>query len=64
MSKKRKSGYIPGEDVLDKYMPNASPQDPEIARECLYDLGRVMLRIAVRQAREERADSLTEAISL
>lgn len=45
----------PGDQILDRYCPNLSPADREIARERLEKLARLLVRIAMRQVREERS---------
>lgn len=50
----------PGDLILDRYMPDATPEVREEARRRLYDFVGVMLRIATRLEEERRAtkDSL------
>ena len=45
----------PGDIILDRYCPNLSPDDREIARERLRAWMRWTLQIIMRQVREERA---------
>ena len=42
----------PGDLILDRYMPDATPEEREVARENLKRLARLMLRVEVRKARE------------
>lgn len=44
----------PGDDILDRYVPHLSGSDRELARERLQKLARLLVRIAMRQVREER----------
>ena len=43
----------PGDVILDRYMPDASPEEREAARTNLYGFVAVLLRIATREATEE-----------
>lgn len=43
----------PGDVFLDRYMPGATPEQRETARQELYDFFAVLLRIATRRATEE-----------
>lgn len=49
----------PGDEILDRYVPHLTSPDRELARERLQKLARLLVRIAMRQVREEReaADS-------
>lgn len=48
----------PGDAILDRYMPDADEATREQARENLRRFARALLRIAIRQTREElEADS-------
>jgi len=48
----------PGDHILDRYCPNLTPEERELAHQRLRDLARVLIRIAKRQAEEARqADS-------
>lgn len=44
----------PGDQIIDKYMPNCSDEDREIARERLQGLAKILLDIAMREVREEQ----------
>jgi hypothetical protein len=43
----------PGDQILDRYVPHLKGADRELARERLQGLARLLLRIAMRQVREE-----------
>ena len=49
----RDPGHRPGDVILDHYVPHLGPEDREIARERLQGLAKLLLRIAIRQVREE-----------
>ena len=42
--------HRPGDIILDRYLPNASPEKREEARENLRRLGRLLIRVHERQA--------------
>ena len=43
----------PGDQILDRYVPHLTGADRELARERLQGLAKLLLRIAMRQVREE-----------
>jgi hypothetical protein len=48
----------PGDRILDRYCPNLTPEERELAHQRLRNLARVLIRIAKRQAEEAlQADS-------
>lgn len=49
----------PGDIILDRYLPDASPEEREIARAQLIDLVDWHMRLIMRQMRED-ADSRAE----
>ena len=46
-------GFKPGDVFLDRYMPDATEEEREQARQNLYDFFAVLLRIATRRANED-----------
>jgi hypothetical protein len=48
-----KPDHRPGDHILDRYVPHLSGADRELARERLQGLAKLLLRIAMRQVREE-----------
>ena len=44
----------PGDQIIDRYCPNLTLEEREIARERLRGLAKILVKIAVRQVREER----------
>jgi hypothetical protein len=48
----------PGDLILDRYMPDASPEQREGARANLYEFAGVLLRIATRRVTEEHDKSI------
>lgn len=58
------NGRQPGDIILDRYVPHLGPADREVARERLQRLARLLVKIAMRQVREEReADDSHESDS-
>ena len=57
----RQIQHKPGDLILDRYMPNATPAEREQGRENLYAFFAVLLRIATRRAGDDeiRAQSDT-----
>ncbi len=55
----KRAERLPGEDILDRCAPQLVGADRELARERLERLARLLVRIAIRQVRDEelRADS-------
>ena len=49
---------LPGDVILDRYMPDASPEEREAARTNLYGFVAVLLRIATREATEEAEQAI------
>ena len=45
--------HRPGDHILDRYVPHLSGADRELARERLQGLAKLLLRIAMREVREE-----------
>ena len=45
----------PGDDILDHYVPHLTGADRDLARARLEGLATLLVKIAVRQVREERA---------
>ena len=45
--------YRPGDAILDRYVPHLTAAEREIARERLQGLAKLLLRIAMREVREE-----------
>ena len=45
--------HRPGDHTLDRYVPHLSGADRELARERLHGLAKLLLRIAMREVREE-----------
>ena len=50
---KPKPDHRPGDYILDRYVPHLSGADRELARERLQGLAKLLLRIAMREVREE-----------
>lgn len=48
-------GQRPGDAIINRYMPNATPEEKEAARENLKKLARFILRVEERRFREEHA---------
>lgn len=47
------SNYRPGDLILDRYMPNATEHEREVARENLRECAKIVVGIAKRLAKEE-----------
>ena len=45
----------PGDQIIDRYMPGCSDEAREIARARLQGLAKILLRIAMREVREDHA---------
>jgi len=56
------SEHRPGDIILDRYLPNAAPEQREDARENLRRLARLIIRVHTRLARE-RGDNTIRAKS-
>jgi hypothetical protein len=54
------TGTRPGDAILDRYMPNATREEREEARENLRKLVRILLAVFERAAREEMPADSTE----
>ena len=50
---KPKPDHRPGAYILNRYVPHLSGADRELARERLQGLAKLLLRIAMREVREE-----------
>ena len=57
------SGHRPGDIILEHFVPHLTGADRELARTRLQGLARLMLKVAMREVREERGqgDSLESA---
>ena len=55
---KSSSKRRPGDVILDRYMPDATPEEREAARTNLYGFVAVLLRIATREATEEAEQAI------
>jgi ribosome recycling factor len=49
--------HQPGDIILDRYLPDATPEEREAARAQLHAFVAWQLRIVIRQIRSEQADS-------
>ncbi len=52
----RPRGRQPGDLILDRYMPSATPEEREAARENLKRFARLIVSVADRKARERYAE--------
>lgn len=52
------SAHRPGDIILDRYLPNASPEQREEARENLRRLARLIIRVHERLARARGDNSI------
>lgn len=49
---KKKSADDPADRIINRYMPNATPEQRDEARENLHNLAKLLLRIETRMAKE------------
>lgn len=53
----------PGDLILDRYMPDATPEQREAARRRLYDYARIVMRIVMRTEQERQDPDNSREIS-
>ena len=58
---KSQSEHRPGDVILNRYMPNATAQERDVARENLRKLARFILRIEDRKALQWREQQIRES---
>ena len=46
--------YQPGDTILDRYMPDATPEEREAARENLKEFAELILRFCIRETERRR----------
>lgn len=56
----KKHGLRPSEVILDHFVPHLEPEERELARQRLGRLAGLLVRIAMRQVREEMASDSRE----